>query len=96
MPQVSIREQILDCLKRFLEATGRSEKPLNDDTNLIRGLGFVSDEGIDFALDLSEELGLDLPHDFNPFVHPTGHRGMRLGELVKLVEGYAATSGGTL
>jgi hypothetical protein len=48
----------------------------------MRDLGLSSDEGVDFVLDLCEEFKFDFPKDFNPFVHGSGCRGRKLGEMV--------------
>jgi hypothetical protein len=59
-----------------------------DATDLIRATGATSDEGVDFAIDLSDAIGVEVPHSFNPFVHESGQRGMRFGELVQRAEGF--------
>jgi len=79
------RETVLKCLARFLESTGRAKVALDDRVHLMRDLGLNSDEGIDFVCDLCEELKFEFPTDFNPFVHESGRRGRRIGEMVKAV-----------
>jgi len=79
------REAVIDCLRRFLESTGRAAVELSDRIHLMRDLGLSSDEGIDFVLDLCDEFEFDFPADFNPFVHESGRRGRRLGEMVNAV-----------
>jgi acyl carrier protein len=80
---VNVPEKVKDLLKRFFQSLGRDIPDINDDTDLIQGTGASSDEGVDFAIDLSDALGVEVPYDFNPFVHDSGRRGRRFGELVK-------------
>lgn len=91
---VSVPEKVKTALVDFFRSLGRDIDPINDDTDLIRGTGASSDEGVDFALDLVDALGVDVPDDFNPFVHPTGKRGMRFQELVKHAEHFVAVGTG--
>jgi len=79
------RDTVLSCLRRFLDTTGRGSVAFDDRTHLMRDLGLSSDEGVDFVLDLCEALGFELPEDFNPFVHESGRRGLRVGEMVGAV-----------
>lgn len=82
----SVRERVERCVRNFAFSTGHSAAALDDQTDLARGLGLSSDEGLDLVLDLCEEFNFDFARDFNPVVHDTGRRGRRLGELVRLVE----------
>jgi acyl carrier protein len=79
------RAAIINCLRQFLQSTGRGSVVLSDRTHLTRDLGLSSDEGVDFVLDLCDALGVDLPGDFNPFVEESGRRGRRVGQMVKAV-----------
>ena len=49
-------------------------------------------KGIDFAIDLSNILAADIPNDFNPFVHPSGHRAMKLRELIEYAGRFVSTT----
>ena len=91
---VSMPEKVKKALVDFFGSLGRVIDPINDDTDLIRGTGASSDEGVDFVLDLVDVLGVDIPDDFNPFVHPSGKRGMKFRELVKHAEHFVAASTG--
>ena len=84
-PSLECEQKVLTALEVFLESTGRSEVILTDRTNLVGDLGFSSDEGVDFVLDLCEVFKFDFPHEFNPVVHPSGRRGRRVGELIDAV-----------
>ncbi len=86
----AIRKSVERCLRAFMEGVGRDIEELDDSTDLITGTGATSDEGVDFAIDLSDALGADVPHDFNPFVHESGKRGMKFGELVERAKKFVA------
>ena len=82
MSDTSVRSTVRRCLRAFLDSTGRASEEFGDKTNLIRGLGLSSDEGVDFVLDLCEALHVDLPQDFNPFIHESGRRGLSVSEMI--------------
>lgn len=82
----SVRQRVERCVRKFAVTAGHSADRLDDQTDLARGLGLSSDEGLDLVLDLCEEFDFDFPRDFNPVVHETGTRGRRLGELILKVE----------
>jgi acyl carrier protein len=79
------RQKVSDCLRKFLKSAGHEVPPLSDKTDLHLDLGLTSDEGLDLVLDLCELFEVNFPEDFNPVVHESGRRGMRLGELVHRV-----------
>jgi hypothetical protein len=93
MSDKSVRSTVRRCLKEFLESTGRPSKEFGDDTNLTRDLGLTSDEGIDFVLDLCRDLHVELPKEFNPFVHESGHRGLRVSEMIARVKTFVSRTG---
>ena len=80
---VDVAETVKVAIVRFFKSTGRDVPEINADTDLVKDTGASSDEGIDFAIDLSDALGVEVPHEFNPFVHESGERGMRFRELVE-------------
>jgi hypothetical protein len=80
---VDVPEKVKEELRQFFRSLGRDIPDINESTDLIQGTGASSDEGVDFAIDLSDALGVEVPHDFNPFVHKSGRRGMRFSELVQ-------------
>lgn len=82
----SIRQQVERCVKKFAACSGHNADQLDDQTDLARGLGLSSDEGLDLVLDLCEQFDFDFPHDFNPVVHESGRRGRRMAELILMVE----------
>jgi len=93
MKDNSVRSIIPRCLRAFLESTGRAGQGFGNNTNLIRDLGLSSDEGVDFVLDLCEALHVELPEDFNPFVHESGRRGLRVSEMISRVENFVSQAG---
>ena len=80
---VDVPEAVKTALVVFFRGLGTDIDELGDDTDLIRATGANSDDGVDFAIDLSDALGVTVPYSFNPFVHPSGRRGMKLSELVE-------------
>jgi hypothetical protein len=80
---VDVSEAVKGALIQFFRSTDRKIPEINRDTDLMKGFGATSDEGVDFAIDLSEVLGVKVPDNFNPFVHDSGKRGMRFEELVE-------------
>lgn len=87
---VPVSATVRKALVDFFRSLNREIDEINDDTDLIRGTGATSDEGVDFAIDLASELGADVPKAFNPFVHPSGNRGMKFRELVEHAERFVA------
>jgi hypothetical protein len=90
----SVADTVKKSLVDFFRSSGRNIAEINDDTDLIRNTGASSDEGVDFALDLADVLGAEVPDDFNPFVHPSGKRGMKFRELVEHAERFVAARKG--
>ncbi len=82
----STQARVERCLRKFAAECGHEVLALGEKTDLARGLGLTSDEGLDLVLDLCEEFAFDFPHDFNPVVHDSGKRGRRMGELVREIE----------
>jgi hypothetical protein len=80
---VHVSEAVKAALVEFFRGLARNIDELDDETDLIKGTGATSDEGVDFAIDLSDVLGVTVPNNFNPFVHFSGHRGMKLKELIE-------------
>jgi hypothetical protein len=87
-----VHDRVLGRLREFLVTTGRESPVIEDRTHLMNTLSLSSDEGIDFVLDLCDEFAVEFPMDFNPFVHESGQRGRRFGEMVHAVELYLASS----
>ena len=86
MSSPNVRIVVTSCLIEFLDSTNRPTGGFDENTNLIKGLGLKSDEGLDFVLDLCQKLNVDFPHDYNPFVHGSGRRGAKVGEMIRQVE----------
>ena len=87
-----VPDAVRECLEDFFRSLNRDVPDFNDGTDLITGTGACSDEGVDFAIDLQDKLGVDVPNDFNPFVHESGRRGMRYGELVERAQRFVAAA----
>lgn len=93
MNENSVRAVVESCLRAFLDSTGRNHVEFRINSHLINDLGFSSDEGVDFVLDLCEALGHNLPLDFNPFIHESGNRGCRMSEMIQRVERLVTNAG---
>lgn len=87
----------LDSVVRaaLVDFFGRLEHPpptLRANTNLITGTEATSDEGVEFAIELSDVLGTEVPHDFNPFLHESGRRGRTFAELMDAARRFQANA----
>jgi hypothetical protein len=82
LESIEISEAVKTALVEFFKSLHREIPEINSNTDLISDTGSCSDEGVDFAIDLSDVLDADVPNDFNPFVHESGRRGMKFSELV--------------
>jgi hypothetical protein len=89
---VNVSDAVKKALLDFFRGLGREIDALDDDLDLLNGTGATSDEGIDFAIDLSNVLHATIPNDFNPFVHSSGKRGMTLRELIDCAGKFAGDS----
>lgn len=78
-----IFECVVDVIRHLVQ--DRDAEPINDQTDPIRGLGLESEDGLDFACEISERLGFHFPDDQNPFVDDDGRRPRRVGEIVDLI-----------
>lgn len=93
MSDTPVRSTVRSCLRDFLDSTGRTNVEFRENSHLIRDLGLSSDEGVDFVLDLCNALRVELPQDFNPFIHESGDRGRRVSEMIERVEHLVASAG---
>jgi len=89
-----VQLQLRNALNDFLDTIGRDTTVIDDETDLICDLGLESDQGLDLVLDLETVLGVGLPADFNPIVHPSGTRGMKFRELAEWVHKHMSAQGG--
>jgi hypothetical protein len=80
-------EQVRDCVLEVLchMVPGVERNEINDATDPIRGLGLISDDGLDFACEISQRLGFHFPNEGNPFVDDLGRRARRVGEIIELI-----------
>ena len=84
------RTQVVVCLGGFLTTVHRPTLvATGDDPDLLKDLEMESEDGIEFAIILQSTLKVVVPEEFNPFVHESGHRGMRLSELVERLQHFA-------
>ena len=79
-------ERVRARLSKFIEGSGVEAPALAPDTDLLKGLGLSSDQGVEFVLDLCEEFDFDFPKDFNPLVHASGKRGREFRELISDID----------
>lgn len=89
----TVEDRVRDTLEKFIRRSGIKDFDFRSSTDLIRGAGLTSLQGIEFALDLCEEFGHEFPLDFNPFVDDERHRGQTFGGLVKAVSQQIADDG---
>ena len=83
------RDQIRDCVLSSLAYLQNESEPnsveILETTKPIPDLGFVSDDGVDFACELSAKAGFLVPEDVNPFVDDSGQRARSVGEIITFV-----------
>lgn len=72
-------ETLCECLGAQAIAT------IADAADTKSDLGLDSEDGIDFALLLSEKLGYEIPDHINPLVDDSHKRMRRVGEIVDLM-----------
>jgi hypothetical protein len=83
-----IRKGVIESLHRVLGKQDVSH--IDDTTNPIGDFGLKSEDGVDYACALSEQLRYIIPHNVNPFVDDSGRRARRVGEIVDLMYGLLA------
>ena len=80
------RDAVYQCVVETLHGmVGVKDTSIVDSTDQINGLGMVSDDGLDFACEVSDRLGFHFPDDLNPFVDDSGRRPRRVREIVELI-----------
>ena len=88
---VATEDIVIECLQSFVDSGEHENVTVDGATNPIAGLGCVSEDGIDFAIDLSDRLGWRLPDEFNPFVNDAGTRARTVAEIAEKIDEIAAT-----
>lgn len=78
-----VRDLYMKALREFLGDKAPDE--LSEATDPFKDLGLDSEDGVDFACELSEKLGYKVPDDLNPWVDDAQHRARRLGESIDLM-----------
>lgn len=95
MPAVAsskgVKDIVIETFEAFLKKTGRPLSEIDSSTNVARKFGLQSDEGVEFALDLGDAFGVEMPLAFNPFVDESGMRGRRFGDLVSAVQKFVGS-----
>ena len=91
--QKTVDERVRRQLGSFLLRSGIRDVEIRSSTDLIKGAGLTSLQGLEFVLDLCDEFDFDFPPDFNPFVDDQRRRGQTVDGLVKVIEGYVASKG---
>lgn len=85
MNRDEIRNAVIASIRYLQTKSEDREIVITDSTKPITDLGFESDDGVDFACELSSRIGFQIPNDLNPFVNETGTRGLAVREIVSLV-----------
>lgn len=78
-----VRDLYMKSLRGFLGT--RAPDDLNESIDPFNDLGLDSEDGVDFACELSKNLGFKIPNDLNPWVDDVRHRALRFGESIDLV-----------
>ena len=65
----AIDRVVHNVLRRFCDSD------FDDSDNIINAIGLVSGDGVDLALDLEDELSIEIDPRENPIVDDTRHRG---------------------
>jgi acyl carrier protein len=76
----AIRDHVIAALHELLG--DKDVDQIDDDTKPIGQLGLRSPDGVDFACELSERLGFEIPDTFNPLVDDERQRARTVGEMV--------------
>lgn len=78
-----IKQLLVISLKDLTELENIPD--INDKTDINVDLGLDSNDGLDFACDLSEKLGINIPAELNPFVDDDNQRYRLVGEIVEVL-----------
>lgn len=84
MTGAEVLEGVLGCLRKMLQGNA-SEVQLGEATNPIDDLNLDSDDGLDFADELEDALGIEIPKKINPFKDDKLQTHRTVGEIVALV-----------
>lgn len=73
----SVREAVTMCVSRLMTRSGHTGH-VSAESDVIRGLGLTSEDGVELACMLEAALDIRIPHDANPLVEESnGHRQSR-------------------
>ena len=81
-----IRQILIISLKDLTELEDIPD--INNKTDINIDLGLDSADGLDFACDLTEKLGINIPAELNPFVDDDKKRCRVVGEIVEVLFKY--------
>jgi acyl carrier protein len=85
MNRDEIRDSVIASIRYLQTDPEHRDVTITDSTKPITNLGFESDDGVDFACELSSKIGFKIPDDVNPFIDDSGERALSIGEIVNLV-----------
>lgn len=81
------REQLRAMVVASLrELANNTEAEITDQTSPKDDLELDSEEGVEFACEISKRMGKHFPDDLNPFVDDDARRGRTVGEIVDFLE----------
>lgn len=81
--RIEVRDLYMKALREFLG--DKESADLSEETDPFEDLGLDSEDGVDFACELSERFGCKIPDNLNPWVDDSLHRARRLGESIDLI-----------
>lgn len=78
-----VRDLYMKALREFLG--DKAPDNLSETTDPFKDLGLDSEDGVDFACELSQRFGIKIPDDVNPWVDDAQHRARQIGESIDLM-----------
>lgn len=78
-----VKKVVLDCLLKIVG--DKVPDKIDEQTDPIINLGLDSADGIIFALELEDQLGIEIPSDLNPLIDDKKHRSRQIGEILDLL-----------
>lgn len=86
-----IKRRLTELLQRVNPGLNQSDFEKSS-VNIVKDLGFKSDEGLNFALEIEDEFQVSLPDGMNPFVNDAGNKGRTVSELSDIINSYMENS----
>lgn len=82
----AIRAALIKALDELRVNEGPpDQKPIIGRTKPIEDLGLTSEDGVELACILEDELGISIDDRINPLVHDSGRRGRTFDEVAKIL-----------